>query len=114
MSTVGEVPGAATPTTPPPAELEVESRRLSGMHRFIAQIRSARGVPKWILYSGIGIVLFFVDPSYIHVFHRSEPKLRRSFAGASMLVESRGCVTLARRVVRLREWHDLGFGRCWF
>ncbi len=35
-------------------------RRLAGVRRFIAQIRSARGVPKWILYSGAGIVLFFV------------------------------------------------------
>jgi peptide/nickel transport system permease protein len=60
MTSVGEVPGAATPTTPPPAELEEESRRLAGMRRFIAQIRAARGVPKWILYSGIGIVLFFL------------------------------------------------------
>jgi peptide/nickel transport system permease protein len=60
MTSVGEVPGAATPTTPPPAELEAESRRLAGMRRFIAEIRAARGVPKWILYSGIGIVLFFL------------------------------------------------------
>src|SRR4051812_34299707 len=60
MTSVGEVPGAATPTTPPPAEVEVESRRLAGMRRFIAQIRAARGVPKWILYSGIAIVLLFV------------------------------------------------------
>jgi peptide/nickel transport system permease protein len=59
VTTVGEVPGAAQPTTPPPPEVEAESRRLAGMHRFIAQIRSARGVPKWILYSGVGIVLFF-------------------------------------------------------
>jgi peptide/nickel transport system permease protein len=56
MTSVGEVSGSAAP---PPQEIEVESRRLAGMHRFIAQIRSARGVPKWILYSGIGIVLFF-------------------------------------------------------
>jgi peptide/nickel transport system permease protein len=35
-------------------------RRLAGVHRFIAQIRAARGVPKWILYSGVGIVLFFL------------------------------------------------------
>jgi peptide/nickel transport system permease protein len=60
MTSVGEVQGAATPTTPPPPEVETEARRLAGMHRFIAQIRSARGVPKWILYSGIGIVLFFL------------------------------------------------------
>ena len=43
--------GAATPTG--------RWRRLAGIRRFIAQIRAARGVPKWILYSGVGIVLFF-------------------------------------------------------
>jgi peptide/nickel transport system permease protein len=35
-------------------------RRVAGLRRFIAQIRAARGVPKWILYTGIGLVLFFV------------------------------------------------------
>jgi peptide/nickel transport system permease protein len=44
--------GAVTPTG--------RWRRLAGIRRFIAQIRAARGVPKWILYSGVGIVLFFL------------------------------------------------------
>jgi peptide/nickel transport system permease protein len=56
MTSVGEIPGAAAPQPP---EVEIESQRLAGVRRFIAEIRSARGVPKWILYSGVGIVLFF-------------------------------------------------------
>jgi peptide/nickel transport system permease protein len=56
VTSVGEIPGGATPQTP---EVELESQRFSGARRFIGQIRSARGVPKWILYSGVGIVLFF-------------------------------------------------------
>jgi len=58
VTTVGEIPGSAAPQ-PPEAELEQESRR-GGMRRFITQIRTARGMPKWILYSGVGIVLLFV------------------------------------------------------
>jgi peptide/nickel transport system permease protein len=51
----------------PPATLPTEGstptgrwRRLAGIQRFFAEIRAARGVPKWILYSGVGIVLFFL------------------------------------------------------
>src|SRR4051794_10279373 len=59
--TLEEIP----PTTLPPERLRAPaaaapSGRLAGVRRFIAQIRSARGVPKWILYSGAGIVLLFV------------------------------------------------------
>jgi len=33
--------------------------RFAGTRRTVREIRSARGVPKWILYAGIGIVVFF-------------------------------------------------------
>jgi peptide/nickel transport system permease protein len=36
------------------------ARRLGGTRRVIAQIRSAEGTPKWLLYIGAGIVVFFV------------------------------------------------------
>jgi peptide/nickel transport system permease protein len=35
-------------------------RRLAGLRRIIGLIRQARGVPKWMLYTGIAIVLLFV------------------------------------------------------
>jgi peptide/nickel transport system permease protein len=57
VSTIGEIPGSATPETPE-AELKTESP--TGARRLIRQIRSARGVPKWLLYTGIAIVLLFV------------------------------------------------------
>ena len=56
MTSAGEIPRAAAPQTP---EAELQSERGAGMRRLIAQIRGARGVPKWILYSGVGIVVFF-------------------------------------------------------
>ena len=34
--------------------------RLSGLRRLGRDVHEARGVPKWILYSGLGIVAFFV------------------------------------------------------
>jgi peptide/nickel transport system permease protein len=57
VTSVGEIPGGAAPQTP---AAELKSQRFSSPRRLIAQIRSARGVPKWILYSGVGIVLFFL------------------------------------------------------
>jgi peptide/nickel transport system permease protein len=57
VSSIGEIPGSAAPQSP---EAEIQSGRAAGIRRLIAQIRSARGMPKWILYSGIGIVLFFL------------------------------------------------------
>jgi len=59
--TLEEIP----PTTLPPERVRAPaaaapSGHLAGVRRFIAQIRSARGVPKWILYSGVAIVLLFV------------------------------------------------------
>jgi peptide/nickel transport system permease protein len=36
------------------------TRRLSGVRRLGREIHQARGVPKWILYAGIGIVAVFV------------------------------------------------------
>jgi peptide/nickel transport system permease protein len=57
MSSIGEIPGTAAPQSP---EAEIGSGRAAGIRRLIHQIRTARGVPKWILYSGIGIVLFFL------------------------------------------------------
>ena len=57
MSSIGEIPGSAAPQSP---EAEIQSGRAAGLRRLITQIRTARGVPKWILYTGIGIVLFFV------------------------------------------------------
>jgi peptide/nickel transport system permease protein len=56
VSSIGEIPGSAAPQSP---EAEIKSERAAGVRRLIGQIRTARGVPKWILYSGIGIVLFF-------------------------------------------------------
>jgi peptide/nickel transport system permease protein len=35
-------------------------RRLLGARRFIATVRQSHGVPKWILYTGVGIVVLFV------------------------------------------------------
>jgi peptide/nickel transport system permease protein len=35
-------------------------RRLLAARRFLGTVRESHGVPKWILYTGIGIVLFFV------------------------------------------------------
>ncbi|MDX6638488.1 MAG: peptide/nickel transport system permease protein [Solirubrobacterales bacterium] len=37
-----------------------KARRFAGLRRMVAEVRAARGVPKWILYSGIAIVAFFV------------------------------------------------------
>ena len=34
--------------------------RLLGLRRMALEVRRARGVPKWLLYTGIGIVAFFV------------------------------------------------------
>lgn len=39
---------------------KIRSRRLAGLRRMVREIRSASGVPKWILYTGIGIVVLFV------------------------------------------------------
>ena len=58
--TLKEAPVTRVPRRAPVAARPGRWRRLGGVRRFIAQIRSARGVPKWILYSGIGIVLLFV------------------------------------------------------
>jgi peptide/nickel transport system permease protein len=57
VSSIGEIPGSAAPQSP---EAELKSERAAGIRRLIGQIRTARGVPKWILYSGIAIVLFFL------------------------------------------------------
>jgi peptide/nickel transport system permease protein len=57
VSSIGEIPGSAAPQSP---EAEIKSERAAGVRRLIGQIRTARGVPKWILYTGIGIVVFFV------------------------------------------------------
>ena len=57
MSSIGEIPGTAAPQSP---EAEIKTEGPGGVRRLIRQIRSARGVPKWILYSGIAIVLFFL------------------------------------------------------
>ncbi len=38
----------------------VRPRRFAGLRRTLHEVRSARGMPKWILYSGIAIVAFFV------------------------------------------------------
>jgi peptide/nickel transport system permease protein len=57
VSAIGEIPGAAAPQPP---EVEIQSERAVGMRRFVSQIRSARGMPKWILYSGVAIVLLFL------------------------------------------------------
>jgi len=57
VSSIGEIPGTAAPQSP---EAEIKTEGPGGVRRLIRQIRSARGVPKWILYSGIAIVLFFL------------------------------------------------------
>jgi peptide/nickel transport system permease protein len=57
VSAIGEIPGTAAPQSP---EAEIKTAGPGGVRRLIRQIRSARGVPKWILYSGIAIVLFFL------------------------------------------------------
>jgi peptide/nickel transport system permease protein len=57
VSSIGEIPGSAAPQSP---EAELQSGRAAGIRRLIKQIRTARGVPKWILYTGIGIVIFFL------------------------------------------------------
>jgi peptide/nickel transport system permease protein len=36
------------------------NRRLDGMRRLIATVRQTKGVPKWMLYAGLGIVGMFV------------------------------------------------------
>ncbi len=35
-------------------------RQFAGLRRFGARVQEARGVPRWILYAGIAIVVFFV------------------------------------------------------
>jgi peptide/nickel transport system permease protein len=57
VSSIGEIPGTAAPQSP---EAEIKTEGPGGVRRLMRQIRSARGVPKWILYSGIAIVLFFL------------------------------------------------------
>jgi peptide/nickel transport system permease protein len=57
VSSIGEIPGTAAPQSP---EAEIKTEGPGGVRRLIRQIRSARGVPKWILYSGIAIVVFFL------------------------------------------------------
>jgi peptide/nickel transport system permease protein len=34
--------------------------RFAGLRRAGATVRNARGQPKWLLYTGVGIVVFFV------------------------------------------------------
>ena len=46
---------AATPTA-----RGVRAGRFAGLRRAIAPIREARGLPKWVLYVGVAIVLLFV------------------------------------------------------
>jgi peptide/nickel transport system permease protein len=57
--TLEEIPPTTLPSDAAAPAGAAASGRLAGVRRFIAQIRAARGVPKWILYSGIAIVLFF-------------------------------------------------------
>ena len=45
---------AATGTAPP------SRRRLAGLARVFAQLRSTRGVPRWMLLTGLGLVVLFV------------------------------------------------------
>jgi len=49
------------PTTSPAAEAAPsKGRRVRGIRRALAPIAEARGLPKWVLFIGIGIVLVFV------------------------------------------------------
>jgi len=50
----------APTATPPPPSAGVRRGRLAGLRRALAPIGEARGLPKWVLYIGIGIVLIFV------------------------------------------------------
>ena len=46
--------------TPAAGSTGVRPGRLAGLRRTIAPIREARGLPKWVLYVGLAIVLVFV------------------------------------------------------
>jgi peptide/nickel transport system permease protein len=46
------------PTPPHPGA--APARRFAGTRRLLRQIRQAEGTPKWLLYSGTGIVVFFL------------------------------------------------------
>jgi peptide/nickel transport system permease protein len=48
-------------TTPPqPGAAPAPAHRFAGTRRLLGQIRQAQGTPKWLLYSGIAIVAFFL------------------------------------------------------
>ena len=57
--TLEEIPPTTLPSEGAPAATG-GGGRIAGVRRFVAQIRAARGVPKWILYSGVLIVSLFV------------------------------------------------------
>jgi peptide/nickel transport system permease protein len=47
-------------TSPQPTAPPAPPRRLAGTRRLLNEIRRAHGTPKWLLYSGVAIVVFFV------------------------------------------------------
>lgn len=47
-------------TAPSDAQAPEPRRRLLAARRFLGTVRESHGVPKWILYTGVGIVVFFV------------------------------------------------------
>jgi peptide/nickel transport system permease protein len=51
--------GNAT-TTPQPGAAPAPARRFAGTRRLLDQIRQTEGTPKWLLYSGSAIVVFFL------------------------------------------------------
>ncbi len=51
---------AADPTSPQPAVVSERGPRTRRGARLLGQVRQAEGTPKWLLYTGIAIVLLFV------------------------------------------------------
>jgi len=47
-------------TTAKPRAATAPPRRFAGTRRLVSQIRRAQGTPKWLLYTGIAIVVLFV------------------------------------------------------
>jgi peptide/nickel transport system permease protein len=50
----------ATPATSEQAAALAPTRRLAGTRRLLTEIRRARGTPKWLLFTGVAIVVVFV------------------------------------------------------
>lgn len=60
MATGVNVPPPGGPGPAPLTDAEVRGSGLASLRRFLAPVFTAKGMPKWLLWVGVGIVLLFV------------------------------------------------------